>query len=112
MEKQILSVVWALQETERITGQDSVTVHTSIPIHGWVTDDSVRAHAGVAQAATHWKWKRYLQQRFLPGKPHVTPPHATLLGTVSFNHMPTLGETLPMEISLHLPWRRLPLMTS
>lgn len=93
-EKQILAVVWALQETERITGQGSVTVHTPLPPHEWVTDDSIRAHAGVARAATYWKWKRYLQQRFLLGKPHVTTPHATLLGTVSFNHMPTLGETL------------------
>ena len=52
MEKQILAVVWALQETERITGQGSGTVHTPLPPHEWVTDDSIRAHAGVAQAAT------------------------------------------------------------
>lgn len=51
-EKQILAVVWALQETERITGQGSGTVHTPLPPHEWVTDDSIRAHAGVAQAAT------------------------------------------------------------
>lgn len=29
-------------------------------------------------------------------RPHVTTPHATPLGTVSFSHMPTLGETLPL----------------
>jgi len=49
-----------------------------------------------AQAATHWKWKHYLQQQFLGGKPLVTTPHTTLPGTASFNHKPTLGETLPL----------------
>ena len=107
-EKQILAVVWALQETERITCQDRETVHTHPPIHGWVTDDSIRAHAGVAQAATHWKWEHYLQQQFLPGKPHVTTLHATLLGTASLNHIPTLGETLPLGDSPTSPVEEAP----
>ena len=43
MKKQILAVLWALQVPERITGQDSVTIHTPMCVHGWVTDDSIRA---------------------------------------------------------------------
>lgn len=105
MEKQILAVVWALQETEKIMGQDSVTVHTPIP------DDSVRAHAGVGQAATHWKWNTLCSNDFYQ-ETHVTAPHATLLATISFNHVPALGETLPQETSQPLLWRRLLLTTS
>lgn len=58
MEKQVL----AIAETERIPGQDSMSVHTPVPVYGWFTGDAVRANVGIAQAATHWKWKRYLQQ--------------------------------------------------
>lgn len=53
--KQILAVVWAAQETKRNTGQDSATVLTPIAIHGWVTDDSLRTHTGVAWAVTYWE---------------------------------------------------------
>lgn len=60
MEKQILKIVWAVQETERIADQDSVTVHPPLTIHRWVTGNSFRAHTGIDQAATHWK--HYLQQ--------------------------------------------------
>lgn len=58
MENQVLAVV----ETERISGQGSMSICTPVPIYGWSTGDAVRTHVGVAQAAMHWKWKHYSQQ--------------------------------------------------
>ena len=55
------AVVWALQDTEQTTRRHRVTAHTAIPIQAWVNDDTVRAHVGVAQDATQWKWKHSLQ---------------------------------------------------
>lgn len=59
------------------------------------SDNSVSAHRGVAQLSIQQEQKHYLEQRFPSEKLSVTIPYATLLGTVSFNHVSTLGETPP-----------------
>lgn len=76
LEKQTLVVVWALQDTEPMMGPTPVIVRTPIPLGLWVRAEA-QTQTGVAQAATHFKWK-HLQQRMLTGRPSLSTSHALL----------------------------------
>ncbi|XP_074922425.1 uncharacterized protein LOC142046889 [Chelonoidis abingdonii] len=95
LEKQILAVVWALQDTKRVTGPTPVVVHMLILLGRWVREDPAPVQTGVTQNATHFKWKHYLQQRMPLGWPSISIPHAVLLGAITFEHVPSLTDELP-----------------
>lgn len=88
LEKQVAAVYWALVETERITGEQPVTICTEIPIMGWVRDTAANGKSGRAQDATHVKWKWYLQQRAKAGRTGVSRLQEQMLEAVDLEAMP------------------------